>query len=380
MGGIGIGCARFPRLGDLKDAVPVARQGKDLPERVPEPRPFQLVGDRRLPLSNLGPELPAPLVALVHRQDHPVEVAGHERQRPVHQVAEVADKLAVHLLLEVIPGEGVVARLGAVVEDVKAPDVRRDSRVAGVVSEHADSLALRELPALVVQVLRTRHVVQERPVVATPEKARREDHGVKGDVVLPDELEQLHLLRVLPPVLRPAVSESGGHRDVADRRVEPDVKHLVLKPLQGHRNPPFEVPGNRPLPQPVTDPPLGHLDRVAGPLALDAGSGHPLLQLRQNRRQIDVEVGGFPDHRSRSVHGTAGIDEVRGIEQLAAVLALITAGILVAAVRARSADVAVGEEHLRLLAVELFDRFLTDVPVVVQFQEDVLGHLRVLRR
>ena len=80
-------------------------------------------------------------------RDRAAEVSRDEGEGPVGEVAEVADELAVHLLLEIGPGESGVASLGPVVEDIESPDVRGDAGLDGVGPEDADSLGLGELAA-----------------------------------------------------------------------------------------------------------------------------------------------------------------------------------------------------------------------------------------
>ena len=193
-------------------------------------------------------------------------------------------------------------------------------------------------------------MVQFSPV---PEEAGGEDHRVEGDVVLADELEELHVLRA------PSTSSSSrgrvlrGDGDVADGRVEPDVEDLVLEALLGHGDAPLQVAGDCALLEAVADPGLGHLDRVVRPEALLRGRLHPVASLgrmagRSMNRCVVSRITG-----PGAADAAPGLLELGGVEQLAAVLALVAARIRVAAVGAGAPDVAVGQEPLVLLAVEL---------------------------
>ncbi len=244
----------------------------------------------------------------------------------------------------------------------------------GVGTKDADPPALGELPPFVVEVFARRHVLQEGPPLPGPEERRGKDDGVEGNVVLPDELKELDVIGISPPRF-PVVPETRGNRNVADRCVEPDVEDLLLVLLEGNRNPPLQVPGDGAFLEPVADPRLGHLDGVLCPPLVGAGLFEPRLQLRGDCRQVDVEVAGLSHHGGRVVDDAPRIDQVRRIEEFPAVLTLIPPGVLVSAVWAGSPDVAVGEEHIGFLRVELFYRVLGDVAVLVELQKDVLGNL-----
>ncbi len=137
-----------------------------------------------------------------------VETAD-EGQGAVDQIPQVPDKLAVDLLLKILPGEQCIGFLRAYIIDIKAPDVGGNTRLSGIGAENADALALGELSAFVIEVLRGGHVVQQGPVLAGSEQRRGKDNCVKRDVVLTDKLEELHLIRILPPLF-PFVGMSGA--------------------------------------------------------------------------------------------------------------------------------------------------------------------------
>ena len=84
---------------------------------------------------DIGPQ------SLVHRcfWNLAVIVFVHKQQGTVHQVAQVSDKLAVHLFLEILPCELEVRLLGPVVEDVEPPCIGWNAGGNGIASEYAYS-------------------------------------------------------------------------------------------------------------------------------------------------------------------------------------------------------------------------------------------------
>jgi hypothetical protein len=72
---------------------------------------------------------------------------------------------------------------------------------------------------------------------------------------------------------------------------------------------------------------------------------HPVAHLVDERRLAEEEVLGLPHLEVGAARERgARLEEVGGVQHPGAVLALVAAGALVAAVRARAHDVAVGQE------------------------------------
>lgn len=69
----------------------------------------------------------------------------------------------------------------------------------------------------------------------------------------------------------------------------------------------------------------------------------------------------------------ARLAQLDGVDELAALVALVAARVLVAAQRARALDEAVGQEAPAALAVQLVHRVLAQEAVGVQLQEHVLS-------
>ena len=76
---------------------------------------------------------------------------------------------------------------------------------------------------------------------------------MKGNVILPYELNVVDILGIPPPVtpiaLRCLVGPFLGRCDIRDRRVEPDIEDFVLKTRAWHRDAPGEVTGNAAISQ-----------------------------------------------------------------------------------------------------------------------------------
>lgn len=69
----------------------------------------------------------------------------------------------------------------------------------------------------------------------------------------------------------------------------------------------------------------------------------------------------------------AGLLELDGIEQLAAAIALVAAGVVVVAVGTRALHVAIGQEARAALAVGLLDRLLEKVLIPIESLKDFVS-------
>ncbi len=136
-----------------------------------------------------------------------------------------------------------------------------------------------------------------------------------------------------------------GGADVLDGGVEPDVEHLVLETRAGlaaahDGDAPGEIAGDAPVDEALVEVLVGDGAVKAGQkcgLGGDPGAdGVGELRLLQVEVAgfADLEIAGAGDHR-------IGADEVRRVEQVAAVVALVAPGLLEAAVGAGALDVAV---------------------------------------
>ncbi len=93
-------------------------------------------------------------------------------------------------------------------------------------------------------------------------------------------------------------------------------------------------------------------------------------------------MGSVSGHRRRAIELALGVDELKGIQKLAALVALVSAGILIAAARPGTSalDEAVSEEGFVLLAVWLSRSPLLEEAVLVELQEGVLDNLGLIFR
>lgn len=96
---------------------------------------------------------------------------------------------------------------------------------------------------------------------------------------------------------------------------------------------------------------------------------HRLLELRQ----VQEDVRRLPQHGSRAAELAPWLLELRGVEQRAAAVALVAAGVLVAALGARAAYVAIGEKLLQRGGVELLRGLGGGAALGVDRVEDVLA-------
>ena len=201
---------------------------------------------------------------------------------------------------------------------------------------------------------------------------------MKGDVVLADELEKLHVFRVFPPRF-PLRRQGRGYGYVADGGVEPDIEDLVFIALFRDRDSPLQVPGYGPFLEAVPDPGVGHLNSIAGPETLDRSLGHPVLEFRKYGGKIEIEVMGLPHLGFRAAGTAAGFYQVRRVKQFAAVFALISPGIIISAVGTGSPDKAIRQKALTARTVELFDAAFFYVALPVAAPEDGLDNIGLFR-
>ena len=59
-------------------------------------------------------------------RDNAVIIARHKGERPVYQITQVPDQLAVYPLLKILPRKQGIVLFGAVIEDIEPPHIRRN--------------------------------------------------------------------------------------------------------------------------------------------------------------------------------------------------------------------------------------------------------------
>ncbi|OPZ81765.1 MAG: hypothetical protein BWY77_00489 [bacterium ADurb.Bin431] len=205
-----------------------------------------------------------------------------------------------------------------------------------------------------------------------PHQHGRPDHGVKDDVVLADEMDQLGvgLKPVLLPGLGPALflSPLFGGRDIADRGFEPDIDHLLLVTGHRHLDAPAQVAGHRALAQPLLEPAAHIIEDVLLPLYLVR---QPLLEQGLEFIELEEEMPGLTQHRGASADLAVGMNELGLLERAAACLALIPARPGTVAARALALNEAIGEETGALFTVELLDGALDQKALVMDDLEKI---------
>ena len=88
---------------------------------------------------------------------------------------------------------------------------------------------------------------------------------MEHDIVLSDEMNKLCIL-TLPPLLPRLRKKFLSIGDVADRSIEPYIKHLALRTLYRYRNTPVEVTAHRTWLKTAVDPALALSINIASPL------------------------------------------------------------------------------------------------------------------
>ena len=157
-------------------------------------------------------------------------------------------------------------------------------------------------------------------------------------------------------------------RNVADRRIEPDVEHLAFGPLDRNGNTPVQVAAHGTGLQAAVEPALALPVDVRLPFAVSFQN--PLAEESFILIQREIPVFRLAFHGYGSRHGAVGVDQLVGRERRAALLALVAVGAVVAALRAGSDDITVGEEGLGLLVIVLHRGLLDELALVVEFSEE----------
>ncbi len=327
------------------------------------------------------------------------EVLGDHAGRAVDQVAPAGHELVVGAAHELGPGEVGVLVLGArggheVAERVglvaaeQVADVDHDALAGGELAAlHGEELARDDLGGQVELGVRPR-LAALVALAGVGEQLRGPDLAVEGDVVLAHEVVGQRLGVVPPTAPRLGVTPLDGTapgpldagREVADHRVEPDVEPLgrvVAPPVQRDRDAPVDVAGHRTRADVLEDV-LAELDDVGPPRAAGLALVQPGPERLGQRRQVEEEVLGLDELRRLAVDARARLLQVGGVELVAAVVALVAAGLVVAADRAGALDVAVGQGAPGRGADRAVGGLLEEVPVGVHAGEQLLHDRRVV--
>ena len=168
-------------------------------------------------------------------------------------------------------------------------------------------------------------------------------------------------------------------RQVPDHRIEPDVEPLVgvvLPARQRNRYAPVDVTRHRPRSKVVKQ-----VEREAQHIGTPVGAGlKPRTECIGQRRQVEEEVFGLDEPRCLTVDPRVRVDELVGVELVAAVVALVATGAVVTANRAGALDVAVGQGAAGRRRYRATRRAFDQVAIAVQRREHLLDHRIVVPR
>jgi len=104
--------------------------------------------------------------------------------------------------------------------------------------------------------------------------------------------------------------------------------HLVPEALQRHGDAPLQVPGDAALLEAVAHPGVGQLHAIGAPAPLAAGGGDVVLQLLRQLGQVQEDVARGAHHGRGARHFAARVDQLHGVHQVAAGVALVTTRVL----------------------------------------------------
>ena len=365
-----VGLARIP--GRLIVEVPVASvaEGDQLPDGPPHLEGFEARADAVRGAGDgiqHGPVLRRERPRL---RDHAVEVPVDESQRAVYEIPEDIGQFIVVARLEVLPREIGVLRLRRNRRETVPHGIgRKDLQV--FVQPDRPVAARGQLLALDVQKLVGRDLGRQDEVPVFHDHGRPQDR-VKDDVVLAQEIDEF-AVRVQPVVLPPVGialfhRPLPGGRHVAQRIFEPDVHDLAHRVIRRQRHAPVQVARDGAVGQPLVEPALTVVPDVILPVFL---LPDPILQPGRHAGKLEVPVVGRAHLEGAFTGFAAGVDQLRGVENGAAGLALVAPGAVRSAMGARAFHVTIGQEAVAGRAVDLVD--FPDVETVLFFQAAEIG-------
>ena len=289
-----------------------------------------------------------------------LELRFGELDDAVDEVAQNVGQILVDRRLKLLPGEGGIRAFRRIGDQIPAP-VIAGQQFQSLIHEHAAVHRGRELAAVPVQPVERLERIDHLPRLAGAQNRGREADRMEGDIVLAHEFDVPDVIgaRVQPPPALPAfgialssrrswsIEQFARRGDIFDRRVEPDIEHLVLEAgtrlaVLRHRHAPFQVAGNAPVDQPFVEMLVGDGQRQRGPVVMRRD---PVAQTPLDLGLQQVQMPGVAHFEiSRPRHRRIRVDQVGRVQQPPAIVALIAARLVVAAMRARALDIAVGQE------------------------------------
>ena len=296
-----------------------------------------------------------------------------QEQRAVNEVAKHSHKFVVVALLEILPSEIVVLGFGGVGGEHITENILLAGELLVVFVQPYSPVPRRgNLVAFEVKELVGGHIVGQY-VRTLSLQYRREHNAVEHDVVLADEVDEFGL--GVFPIFLPIGRKLLGERYIANRRVKPNIKHFAFCALHGYGDAPIKVAAHGSRLQSLVEPTL----------ALSIDIDFPILVVLENPffEELLIIVQRHIPMRGLFQDGLAAgdcrfrLNEFGGVERRAALLALVTVCVGIAAMRTRAGNVAVGEELLCLFVVILFGGLLHKLAIVVEFLENLLRSLGV---
>ena len=145
-------------------------------------------------------------------------------------------------------------------------------------------------------------------------------------IIISHELPVLHIVRVFPPLL-PVFRVLRCDANITDGRVEPHVENLVLEALQRHLGAPHQVPGDAPGLETPLDPSRCCNPRVVAPPL--SALLEPFLEALLDLEKLQEEMIAAPHLEGAGAELAPGIHELHSVDQLPALVTLVTPGVLV---------------------------------------------------
>ena len=244
-----------------------------------------------------------------------------------------------------------------------------------------------KLAAVIIEPVESLDAVHQLPRLARAHDGDGKADRVERHIVLAHEFVIADVFRVVPPRLpRIALAVRVGpflcRADIFDGCVEPDVKHLALelavRDVVRHRHAPIDIARDAAILQSLFQPFVGDGPDKLRPFVLVTVD--PCAQLRHELRLLQEQMRGVADlDVIRTRHCAARLDEIDGIQNTRAVLALVAARLFVAAMRACADDIAVRQEAAVGIGIDLLRRADFQKAVLPELAREMLRQFPVLR-
>ena len=286
-----------------------------------------------------------------------VEVLSGKRHCAIDKIAQCVSQFVINQRLESFPSKIRIFRLWHHARQT-VPKIIWRMPIQELIQPNRTATRCGKLQPLDIQKLIRRFLIGQH-VVTLKLQHRRKNNGVKDIIVLGIEVIELRVL-VLPVTL-PSVgvtlyfSPFSCCGNIADWCIKPYVEDLVSEAVLVDRRTPLEVSGNAAAVQALLQKILCEFRRVFRPIAHFRCTGliDPSLELWSDLGQVDEDVLARLRFWRGATDRAPRLDKLDRINQFAAVVALITAGIVILAEWASALDVSIGKEPIAIKALEL---------------------------